>query len=205
MKKILIISLLIANATYVISQGLSSLEESTNFLLTPNGSYLPQDEGYPIPRFAISVNPLGFIQFGPSINAEVGLTKSLVLNTHVRIAPLGLLTYVVTDWPEKITGLAYGGGIIYFFGEKRNKPYIGVIADYQKNKNTWENSEEIDKVFAFMFNGGYRFRFNSGFFINTGAYLGFGHSNWVWTGSYTEEGSEFVPAGLVEVTLGFEF
>jgi hypothetical protein len=164
-----------------------------------------QDEGYPISRFALSLNPLGVVQFGPIVNAEAGLTKNLVLNAHVRFAPYGVLSYVVTEWPDKITGFAYGGGLIYFFGEKRNKPYVGVISEYQKNKDIWENSDEIDKVFVFLVNGGYRFRFKSGFFINTGAYLGFGHSNWVWTGSYTEEGSEFQPAGLVEVTFGFEF
>jgi hypothetical protein len=205
MKKILCLTFSLVSTVVISSQGLTSIEQPTNYLLTSNSLNLHQDEGYPISRLALSINPLGFVEFGPLINAEVGLTKNLVLNSHIRFATLGLLSYVTADWPDRITGLAYGGGVLYFFGEKRNKPYVGILSEYQKTKDFWENSSEIDKIITFMFNGGYRFRFENGFFINTGAFFGLGYSHWVWTGSSTQEDKEFHAAGLLEVTLGFEF
>ena len=48
-------------------------------------------------KFALSANPLGFIQFGPIINAEFGLTDELVLNTHLRFPALGIATYVTKE------------------------------------------------------------------------------------------------------------
>jgi hypothetical protein len=203
MKKVLLITVLIANAAYVISQGLSSLEESMNFLLTPNGSYLPQDEGYPISRFALSVNPLNSIVLGPVINAEVGLTKRLVLNAHVRFSSFGLLNYLVKGSPDELTGLAGGGVIIYFFGEKKNKPYLGMLLEYEKTHDFWEYLDEIDNTILFMANGGYRFRFKSGIFINTGAFVGLQHTN--WSDSEGDEGTQMTPAGQLDFAFGFEF
>lgn len=193
------------------SQGFSFEQQSSDFSDAGLGMNLPQEEGYPISRFALSLNPLGFLQFGPILNAEVGLTKKLVLNAHVRFAPVGLLSYVVTDWPDKYTGLGYGGGAIYFFGESRNKPYAGILTEYQRNGNTYDEGEsyeetEIDRVLVFLLNGGYRFRFDSGFFINTGVFLGFGYTNWTSEDQWGDyKGSDITPAGLIEVTFGFEF
>jgi hypothetical protein len=211
MKKILTLTIFLAVCMVARSQGFSFEQQSSDFSDAGLGLNLPQDDGYPIGRFAISVNPLGFLEFGPIVNAEFGLTRNLVLNTHVRFAPVGLLSRAVTDWPDKMTGFAYGGGVLYFFGENRNKPYIGILTEYQGGKDIWDEGttyeeSEDDHVFVLMFNGGYRFRFNSGFFINTGAHLGFGYNSWTWYDSYgIDKGSDVTPAGLIEVTFGFEF
>lgn len=176
-----------------------------------------------ISRFALSVNPLGFVQFGPMINAEFGITKNLVLNAHVRFPTLGLLTIYTYDDdgvnPDELSGYAFGGGMIYFFGEKRNKPYAGAMIEYQKavliydQGETWE-TEETDNSIGLVLNGGYRFRFKGGFFINTGAYLGAAYTTYTWfytdpsyvSYDYDEfDGTEIFPFGMVEVTVGIEF
>ena len=122
------------------------------------------------------------------VNAEFGVTKNLIINTHVRFATLGLLTYVVKDEDgdlDELTGMAYGGGVLYFFGEKRNKPYLGMMGEFEKTKNIYAANEdweayEDDESVIIMFNGGYRFRFNSGYFINTGAFLGVARCHWFY-------------------------
>lgn len=175
-----------------------------------------------ISKFALSVNPLGFLQFGPSISAEVGLTGDLVLNAHFRFASLGLLSYAVNahdDGLDELKGFAFGGGMIYFFGDNRNRPYAGLLIDYNRfdclyaRNASWEWEETINSI-VLLFNGGYRFRFESGFFINTGAFFGVAINSWDW--DYTDTsygdsdtdprtGTDAHPFGMVEVTLGFEF
>jgi hypothetical protein len=150
------------------------------------------------------------------VNAEFGVTNNLIINTHVRFATLGLLTYVVKDEDgdlDELTGMAYGGGVLYFFGEKRNKPYLGMMGEFEKTKNIYAANEdweafEDDESIIIMFNGGYRFRFNSDFFINTGVFLGVARCHWFYRhsdGSDPSEGVDYTPAGLVEVTIGLEF
>jgi hypothetical protein len=177
---------------------------------------------YPLSKIAISVNPVGFVQFGPMVNIEAGVTKSLAVNAHVRFSSVGLLTYVVNDDADgldELSGIAFGAGSIYFFGKQRNKPYAGILLEYEKVEllyaqfDPWE-WKKTNNNFVFACNGGYRFRFKSGFFINTGAYLGAAVTKYEW--NYTEpdyglddpeprEGTDVTPFGMVEVTLGFEF
>ena len=175
-----------------------------------------------ISKFSLSVNPIGFLQFGPSVSAEVGLTGNLALNAHVRFPSLGLLSFVVNahdDGLDDLNGFAFGAGAIYFFGDKMNKPYAGVLMDYNRFKclyaqnESWEWDETINSV-VLLLNGGYRFRFESGFFINTGAFFGVAINSWDW--DYTDAGygesdtdprtgTDAQPFGMVEVTFGFEF
>ena len=177
---------------------------------------------YAISKFALSVNPIGFLQFGPSVSVETGITGNLALNAHVRFPTLGLLSYVVNeddDGLDELKGFAVGGGAIYFFGENRNKPYAGMLIDYNKFEclygqyEDWEWEETINSV-VLMLNGGYRFRFESGFFINTGVFFGVTINSWDW--DYTDSGygssdssertgTDAQPFGMVEVTFGFEF
>jgi hypothetical protein len=216
MKKILCLTILLANAIVVSSRDYPSLLPQTNLLQAPDNFNPKLNSDNSISRFALSVNPLGFVEFGPLVSAEWGLTGNLVLNAHVRFATLGVLTYVVKDDDgdlDELTGMAYGGGMLYFFGDKRNKPYLGMMGEYEQTQKTYAKNEdweaiEDDESIIIMFNGGYRFRFNSGFFINTGAFFGVSRCQWFWRnsdGSDPSEGVDYTPAGLVEVTIGFEF
>lgn len=221
MKKVSILIILLAFGRIVNSQ------EAANFIGESSLSQLPNSHSGAIlkdetalSKFALSINPLGFVQFGPIVNAEFGLTKNLVLNTHLRFSSLGLLSYVIMsddDGLDKYSGIAFGGGPIYFFGERRNKPYIGLLLEYEIDKmlyaqgENWEWSETSRSV-VFAFNGGYRFRFNGGFFMNAGAYFGGAFSNWAEEYAHPtyihygpDEGSEVTPFGMLELAFGLEF
>lgn len=176
---------------------------------------------YPISKFSLSVNPLGFIQFGPLINVEFGINSNLVFNTHVRIPSAGVVSYIVHEVgdDDSMSGFAVGGGLIYFAGSKQSKPYIGFLAEYDRTNKVfdvgedWETAEK-DNIGVFLFNAGYRFRFENGFYINTGAFLGTAFSS--WESKYTnssyyvygprvKSGTDMVPFGMLEMTIGIEF
>ena len=190
---------------------------------TPGLAALPATPARePISKFALSLNPLGFVQFGPVINAEFGIRDDLVVNTHVRLAMLGLLSYVIkyhSDGLDNFRGTAAGGGVIKFFGENVHKPYVGGMLEYHRTTSLYAESEawewtQVDQAIVIIFNGGYRFRLNGDFFINTGAFLGAapGIYNWEYTdNSYGDSdnnprsGTDVTPFGMIEVTLGIEF
>jgi len=76
----------------------------------------------------------------------------------------------------------------------------------------WEWFEDESNTIMYL-NGGYRFRFSGGFFINTGAFLGaaISKSEWDYTdpsyGSFdtdSRSGTDVVPFGMLEVTFGIE-
>ncbi|MEN8156017.1 MAG: hypothetical protein ABFS10_03640 [Bacteroidota bacterium] len=164
----------------------------------------------PMGKFALSVNPLGFMEFGPLINAEFGLTDNLVLNTHVRFHSLGLLSYVIDDWPDRLTGIAMGAGLLHFFGSSMHKPYVGGLIELHHSTQFYlDDGTGTTNMAIFIANGGYRFRFDSGFFINTGLFMGFGAGPYTWASEnypsddYTD--LSVVPFGMAELTLGFEF
>lgn len=225
MKKVFYIIFLMGLPIIANSQTSNSFDFESSLSINHASLLLPQEDAYPISRFALSVNPLGFLQFGPSISAEAGLTDHLVLNIHIRFPSLGLLSYVVSDHDDgldDLSGMAFGGGILYFFGDNRSKPYGGMLIDYNKldclyaKDESWEWSRTTNTI-VFIFNGGYRFRFDGGFFINTGAFLGVASNKWEWeytdtspgswgiTDTDSREGSDIKPFGMAEVTLGIEF
>ncbi len=192
-------------------------------LIIQTGVLLAQSSSEnPIGKFALSVNPLGFLQFGPSVSADVGLTNKLVLDMHYRAPSLGLLSYVVAadpDLPDKLSGSAGGLGLLYFLGERKNKFYLGGIFGIQSMKATYSSGATDEwyknlKSNIFMFNGGYRIRTNSGFFMNAGAFLGVAFTNWDWEYTYPalntgdlspRTGTDTKPFGVLEFSLGYEF
>ncbi|WP_157638223.1 hypothetical protein [Flexithrix dorotheae] len=176
-----------------------------------------------LPKFSLSLNPIGFAQFGPIINAEFGLNDRLLLNTHVRLSPLGALSYMSRsdndDELDRINGMAFGGGLIYFLNENKNKLYIGFLAQYEKLDNLYEEGnqwewQEKENNIAFMINPGYRFTFHT-FFINTGGYFGVASTSYQWNFTDPESpysksgnggsGKDIVPFYLLDISFGVAF
>ncbi len=175
-----------------------------------------------IGKFALSVEPLGFVQFGPLVNAEIGLTDNLVLNAHVRFATAGLLMKIAfrDEVPDKVENIAFGGGLKYFFGDNKNKPYIGVMGEFGKRTFVDDQGEPYETEntmnhFDFIMNGGYRFRSASGFYLTTGAYVGAEFTNnditsFTDPGYYTSERTienenGIYPFFMLEIGIGIEF
>ena len=217
MKKVLtIISL--AFPLFVFGQGDAFLADysGSNYSGNSTNEYVTIFDNEPISRFALTVNPLGFVQFGPIVGMEIGLKDNLALNIHSRITSLGLINYVMADDPDKLSGLSIGAGPIIFFGDKQHKPYAGLLFEYDWRTITWGSPGdrwhciETSKAIVFITNGGYRFRFSGGFFINTGAFLGAARASWYdeytyYPGEEDEEGVSMHPFGMLELTFGIEF
>lgn len=222
MKNTLSLILLLAIPFFSNSQEIALLNEEAESSLETNVPFdLREFADEDISKFALSLNPLGFIQFGPVINAEFGIKENIALNTHVRFPSLGLLTYVVKyhdDGLDELSGIAFGGGVIYFFGENMSKPYVGGMLEYHRTESLYAKAEgwewsQIDRSGVFIFNGGYRWRFEGGFFVNTGVFFGAAMGNYDWEyadPSYDPDepagdGKDVTPFGMFEVTLGLEF
>ena len=178
--------------------------------------------------FAVSVNPLGFVQFGPSISLEYGITENIVLDVNFRFPSLGILSYVINydndTSLDDMTGFSGGLGVYYFITENADKPYVGLLFNFQQQIITydlnqyWEWKRELNS-YVLVFSGGYRFRFGGGFFINTGLFFGAAFTDWSWY--YTENagtsdkddininnpktGTSTTPFGMLELSFGFEF
>lgn len=175
-----------------------------------------------IGKFALSVEPFGFVQFGPLVNAEVGLTDNLVLNAHMRFATAGLLMKVVyladsDETPDKLDDIAFGGGLKYFFGDRKNKPYLGIMGELGK-RTAIEDQGQPDEMkntlkhFDLIMNGGYRIRSASGLYLTTGAYFG---AEFTFNESYSytdfnystggENENAVYPFFMIEIGIGIEF
>jgi len=192
------------------------------FTIIPNQLFAQFDEDNSISPFALSVNPLGVLQFGPMINMEFGFPNNLVINIHTRFHSAGLLSYATpeeSDDIDDLSGMAFGGGLLFFMTDNKHKPYVGGLIEYhthdilylEGNVDEWERT---DKGIVLIANGGYRFRFSGGFFMNAGAYLGAAILNYEWdyadptyseAGDDDKEGTDVTPFGMIEFTLGFEF
>jgi hypothetical protein len=182
----------------------------------PDKAESSPERSYPLSRFALSADPLGFVFFGPMVNAEVRITDRMIVNAHVRFVSLGVLAKVMKDEDgdlDELKGIAFGGGVKFFFGDKRSKPYVGVLCEYE-NLDTYysvhENDEwsEYDESVLLLFNGGYRIRTSFGLFINLGAMLGPIYTDYIWYNydqSIIVEGGDWLPAYQLELAVEFEF
>lgn len=181
-----------------------------------------------IRRLAFDFQPLGFLFYGPMINFgfRAGISNAVV-EFHIRAAAFGL-TYnaVKSEWNKvgKDTNkvgfetIYFGPGFKYFFDIKKspNKGYVGSVIEFgfgsvdgDVGSNFETESEFYD--FVFMVNGGYRWRFQNGFFLNLGAYIGFAYTfkeTWWYLNTPADKydvSGDFAFVGQMELAIGFEF
>lgn len=204
--------------------------------------YRPKSIKYNFRRWAVHSNLLGFVQFGPSISADYFVSRHIALDAHARFTSLGALRSMIYSAdvdrggrPDKLAGIAFGGGPLYFFDVKKDKAYTGILFEYEMTDalyledyfNEWSQD---NRKMLLMLNTGYRFRFaekiipgphrrfdkffRKSFFLNTGVYIGAEKNNFRW--DYNDpnagagdmsprEGSKIMPFGMLEVSVGLEF
>jgi hypothetical protein len=194
---------------------------------------------YNFHSWAIHSNILGFLQFGPVVSLEYSITRSLALSAHARFSSVGALTPILHmadvdegGRPDSFSGMAFGGGPMWFFDTSKDKAYIGLLYEYEFSDvlyledyyNEW--SQDNRKMIV-MLNAGYRFRFaekliagpyrqfdrfiRENLFLNAGIYAGAERNQFAWR--YTEaedgtpdhEGKEVKPFGMIEISVGVEF
>jgi len=243
MKKALILIILIAASVIVRGEEpWASALYQQDYPAKVGKKYKPKSAANNFPRWALHSNLLGFVQFGPVVSAEYNFTRHITLNGHVRFPSLGALTKMIYEAdvdrggrPDKLSGIAFGGGPMYFFTVKKDKAYAGILFEYEMTDalyqedyvNEW--SQDNSKMIL-MLNSGYRFRFGQkiipgahrqfdkfirdALFVNTGIYLGAERNEYVWkyndpdadnTDPTPREGTEIKPFGMLEVSVGIEF
>jgi hypothetical protein len=145
-----------------------------------------------LPPIALSIAPLGFLQFGPVVQVDFRMTPDVALAAHARFLGLGALSPKLTDYKEfNKSSMALGAGAKYFFGGNGSldKFYLGFAAEYGWGGGTspywvyssgyYSSSHYVDGVYEFayvvgMTSFGYRWRFTSGLFLGLGLSAGAG-------------------------------
>ena len=209
MKKALILLILIsASAIVCAEEPWSSSLLQKQYPDKVNKNKRPRSSAATFPRWAVHSNLLGFVQFGPVVSAEYNFTRNLALNAHARFSSIGALTPILHQAdedrggrPDQFSGIAFGGGPMWFFKTKKDKAYVGLLFEYEMSDalymedyvNEWEQD---NRKMILMLNSGYRFRFaqklrpgshrpfdkfiRESLFLNTGIYIGAERNQFQW-------------------------
>jgi len=136
-------------------------------------------ESNDLPGKTFFVNPLGILQYGPIIGAEfkLGKNSNSYISPHIRWSFLGVLSHV--DWnADYLSPANMGIGLSYRMLmpslSSKNAAYMGIGMEYGKEYARYDTSEteEYFTGLGFIANGGYRWRFPSGRYVNVGMYAG---------------------------------
>ncbi len=172
---------------------------------------------------SIYANLLGFVQYGPIITAEYGLTDNISVNGHYRMPDYGYLSKsllnedVDGDAVDHYSVKASGVGLLYIYNKSNKKiKYFGLLLDFQKSNTVyaaglpWEWYQENNTT-VIALNYGKRYLIGRNIFINYGVYLGAAFANWSWdysnnTYGYTDfssrTGSDIMDFELAEFSIG---
>lgn len=243
MKKVVILLVLISASAFVSAEEpwpTGPFQQKYPTAVSKNKK--PKSLAASFPRWAIHSNLLGFVQFGPLVSAEYNFSRKLSFNAHVRFSSVGALTPILHQAdvdrggrPDQFSGIAFGGGPLYFFKTKKDKAYLGLDFEYEMSDVLYQEDyinewNQDNRKMLLMLNTGYRFMFGEklipatnrkidkfirkGLFLNTGIYIGAERNkyNWHYTDPEADEsdptprsGIEFKPFGMLEVSVGLEF
>ena len=139
MKKVLIlIALILTSALARGEDPLSPDPSQQKYPGTVSKNNKPKTQANNYPHWAVHSNLLGFVQFGPVVSVEYGFTRNLALNAHARFSSIGALTPILYQAevdgggrPDQFSGIAFGGGPIWFFKTKKDKAYLGLQFEYE--------------------------------------------------------------------------
>jgi hypothetical protein len=193
--------------------------------LTTTGMAASAGESNAMGSGEIVFHPLGFLQFGPMLDIGPRIGDSTFLDAHFRWSYAGLLYQVIeTDGFEREAnpnGFGVGLKLSHFFitSGSPHGMYIGGAFEYtwggsKYTDDEWPayNTERKWKGYDIMFNIGYRWRFQSGFFMQLGAFAGF-HNQYKAEWHYTDSSNKNTyedPEGvrviaMLEFSIGTEF
>jgi len=157
----------------------------------------------------IYANPVGFLFAGPLVGVEFTMSRHVIIDGHIRIPKLGLLSGLLWsgEFGSKAGGIGVGIDVKYFTGGNSGGFYVGPAVEFWKMKYTtpygdyWEGIGVIPAV-----NLGYKFQFSSGFYIRTGGYLGASvYIDGTWNGGVSGNVGEVTFFGMLDLSFGFNF
>ena len=174
----------------------------------------PAAKSKPEKNFALLINPLGFIQFGPQLDLEAKLMPDLYILGAFRMHSLGLLSYTITD--DLTTAYAFGVGIRKFFREADGDAfYIGIQEQYGINNTGISDSGSgnwtgTSTYLASALDVGYRWRTADGFIFSLGVLAGLAPvltDTWHYNDSpgttYNNDLKTYL-FGMLELEVGYE-
>jgi hypothetical protein len=189
------------------------------------GTVNAAQSGTEVGRGEFDFNPAGFLMFGPIVNLGFRVGESTFIDGNFRWSYPGLIYQVLeTDGFENeanINGGGVGTRVIHLFIQKGSPHcmYIGGIFEYTWGGSKYtdddypsENWERKWRGYALMANIGYRFRFESGFYMQLGGMAGF-HNQYKAEWHHTDSSDKRIhedPEGvrliaMLEFAVGTEF
>lgn len=170
-------------------------------------------------KLAVSIDPMGFLFFGPALNVGFSINEKTVIKANVRVVSWGLLAYKIRATDSELYsfgGMGYSIGANRFLESVESGIYYGgfLSLDIQNTKYS-ENTEyawhEQTMSYGLLANGGKRFKIGSKFYINAGAAFGVALVRYHW--EYDDpsvglddpeerKGTSFVPIGGLELAFG---
>ena len=177
---------------------------NTKMKLSPNNQNLP-GKVQPMGKTELLINPLGVLQFGPIIDFNFNM-GNFSIGPHLRMSSLGLLYHVITDYDELDMGsAAIGISFKNYFGYSQDKFYAGGILEYGWGSGMEEGYYDYwydHEYFSILSNFGYRWRYDSGFFLNVGAIVG---PAFATVEEYDYYSDETWIIFMAELSIGWEF
>ena len=185
----------------------------------------------PAGQSALIFHPLGFLQMGPIIEGQLGITDTMTVSLYWRYRALGLLDQLITTelfsndmtW----TSMAFGTGLTFYpWGIAGNSLYFGFLLEYYFGGNY----DEVGTILAWegfhqgvglVGRAGFHLYMNKNWFMNLGVIAGAGFSferYWEYTNysgytavygtsepRRTNLSEQFIFIGMLEVSIGYLF
>jgi hypothetical protein len=133
--------------------------------------------GNPERQFALLINPLGFLQFGPQLDFEIKLAQNNYLLLLARWHAGGLLSYVIDD-SIRLDHIAFGAGYRYFLRPPENPDAL--VLGFQCQYGFGTSASDVGHTYETNGRGAYiagaletayRWRFDK-FLVTTGLIYG---------------------------------
>lgn len=173
-----------------------------------------------VPKYSVSVNPLGILFFGPTIDVGVRSGPRGMFHANYRYTTMGKminLMHIGETKPEAFAGHGFAIGHNWFKPKGKKLFYYGIEFNYDHSTARFQINQPADwsetvKTSLLGTNMGYRFNIFNNFYVNTGFMLGAARARWDWEykdpsfGTSDPDprgGAVFRPFGMLELALGF--
>lgn len=169
------------------------------------------------PQKLFTLDPLGFIEYGPMVGVETRVSPTSYLTAHVRWATAGVIYYAITsngfEDAVGIDNLAIGVGYRALMGGAGpHHWYARPVVEYGWGSTSGGDGDWRGRhsYVSFMGNFGYRWRFAKSV-TNVGVYAGFAtglSNNWWYVNSPGEvisDETETYAIAMFEVSFGWQF
>lgn len=177
-------------------------------------------EPQPLPTLSVSVNPAGFLFFGPTVDVSIGLRSNLAVTAGFRSttqSPIVKKLKKKSGEFDQLNGSGLSLGIVCFTPKVNHKLYVGAQLGFDKlhvdysTDEPWEWYEDA-KTYHLGGNIGIRSYVAPRVYLNTGLFLGGMISNYDWDYSDTNygmsdpesrSGTKIYPNGMLEIAIGY--